>query len=144
MTYYMYFIQTLIIRCTVSEILAPIDHKVPSWTFLTLKITFRVSPYLTYFNTGLVSQQRRHMMQYIWAALCYYWIISITRIGVFAQGHCVYPRIGWPKITFDCISRHFRSIHNYFLNVFTKFSPENHFQSHFSPFQINAQLQFFC
>ena len=27
MTYYMYFIQTFIIRCTVSEILAKIDHK---------------------------------------------------------------------------------------------------------------------
>ena len=30
MTYYMYFIQTFIIRCTVSEILAKIDHK-PFW-----------------------------------------------------------------------------------------------------------------
>ena len=39
MTYYMYFIQTLIIRCTVSEILAEVDHKGPNWTFLTLKMT---------------------------------------------------------------------------------------------------------
>ena len=46
MTYYMYFIQTFIIRCTVSEILAEIDHKGPNWTFLTLKMTFRVIPYL--------------------------------------------------------------------------------------------------
>ena len=30
MTYYMYFIQTFIIRCTVSEILAKIDHKGPN------------------------------------------------------------------------------------------------------------------
>ena len=50
MTYYMYFIQTFIIRCTVSEILAEIDHKGPNWTFLTLKMTFRVIPYLSYFT----------------------------------------------------------------------------------------------
>ena len=52
----MYFIQTLIIRCTVSEILAEIDHKGPNWTFQTLKMTFRVIPYLSYYRTGLVSQ----------------------------------------------------------------------------------------
>ena len=78
-----------------------------------------------------------------------------------AGGH-----FGWPKITFDHISRHFRSIRNFYL-FFTKwlliaflaisdqyatfFSPqngcqrpfwmtENRFQSHFSPFQINTQL----
>ena len=77
MTYYMYFIQTLIIGCTISEILAEIDHKGPNWTFRTLKMTFRVIPYLSYYRTGLVSQQRSYMMQYIWAALRYYWIISI-------------------------------------------------------------------
>ena len=49
MTYYMYFIQTLI-RCTVSEILAEIDHKCPNRTFLTLKMTFRVIPQLSYFR----------------------------------------------------------------------------------------------
>ena len=64
MTYYMYFIQTFIIRCTVSEILAEIDHKGPNWTFLTLKITFRVIPYLSYFRARLVSQRRSYMMQY--------------------------------------------------------------------------------
>ena len=63
MTYYMYFIQTFIIRCTVSEILAKIYHKGPYWTFLTLKMTFRVIPYLSYFRAGLVSQQRSYMMQ---------------------------------------------------------------------------------
>ena len=36
-----------------------------------------------------------------------------------ASGH-----FGWPKITFDRISRHFRSIRNfYFLNLFTKWLP---------------------
>ena len=69
MTYYMYFIQTFMIRCTVSEILAEIDNKGPNWTFLTLKMTFRVIPYLSYFRAGLVSQQRSCMMQYIWALL---------------------------------------------------------------------------
>ena len=47
------------------------------WTSLTLKMTFRVILYLSYFRAGLVSQQRSYMMQYIWAALRYYWIISI-------------------------------------------------------------------
>ena len=59
MTYYMYFIQTLIIRCTVSEIFAEIDIKDPNWTFLTLKMTFRVS---SYFRTGLISRQRSYMI----------------------------------------------------------------------------------
>ena len=72
MTYYMYFRQTFIIRCTVSEILAEIDHKGSNLTFQTLKMTFIVIPYLSYFRTGLVSQQTNHMMQNIWAALRYY------------------------------------------------------------------------
>ena len=65
---------------------------------------------------------------------------------------------GLPKFTFDRISRHFRSIRNFFfLNLFSKWQPaailevpfepfwmtENHFRSHFSPFQINTQLFFF-
>ena len=70
---------------------------------------------------------------------------------------------GWPKITFDRISRHFRSIRNYLFTKWlpaailddrkvTHFSPfqintpfwmtGNHFLSHFSPFQINTQLLF--
>ena len=74
----MYFIQTLIMWCTVSDIwAAAIDHQCANWTFLTLKITFRMNPYLSYFRTGLVSPQISYMMQYIWAALHYYWIISI-------------------------------------------------------------------
>ena len=64
-----------------------------------------------------------------------------------AGGH-----FGWPKITFECISGHFRSIRNFFfLNLFfileVPFGPfwmtKNHFRSHFSPFQINTQLFFF-
>ena len=63
-----------------------------------------------------------------------------------AGGH-----FGWPKITFDRISRHFRSIRNFnFVGKFYKMAggghfrlPQNHFWSHFSPFQINTQLFFF-
>ena len=47
MIYYVYFIQTLIIRCIVSAILAEIDQKGPLWTF-------RVIPCLSKFRTGLV------------------------------------------------------------------------------------------
>ena len=53
---------------------------------------------------------------------------------------------GWPKTTFDRISRHFRSIRNFFFSqngcrrLF--WMTENHFWSHFSPFQINTQLFF--
>ena len=53
MTYHMYFIHTLIIRCTVSEILAEIDHKGPNWTILTSKMITRVIPYLSYFMKGI-------------------------------------------------------------------------------------------
>ena len=45
----MFFIETLVIVCTVSETLAQIDYKGPNWTFLTLKRIFRVSPHLSYF-----------------------------------------------------------------------------------------------
>ena len=51
MTYYMCFIQTFIIRCTVSEILAEIDHKCPNRTFVTLQMTFKLIPCLSYFMT---------------------------------------------------------------------------------------------
>ena len=85
-----------------------------------------------------------------------------TRIGVFAQGqilcispnglqtaHCDAPHtpppyFGWPKMNLDRISRHFRSILNfYFCHKMAAFwMTENHFRSHFSPFQINTQLCF--
>ena len=47
------------------------------FTTMPLLGTFRVIPYLSYFRTGLVSQQRSYITQQIWAALCYYWIITI-------------------------------------------------------------------
>ena len=63
-----------------------------------------------------------------------------------AGGH-----FGWPKITFDRISHHFRSIRNfYFFIFFRKLAAGGHFgrkslsiTSHFSPFQINTQIWFF-
>ena len=64
-----------------------------------------------------------------------------------AGGH-----FGWPKITFDRISRHFRWIRNFIFFEFcfqkVRFGlflmTENHFRSHLSPFQINTQLFFKC
>ena len=54
---------------------------------------------------------------------------------------------GWPKITFDCISRHLRSMRHFYLFIFSQngcrgpiWMIENHFWSHFSPFQINTQI----
>ena len=72
---------------------------------------------------------------------------SIRNLNFFhkmvAGGH-----FGWPKITFDRISHHFRSIRNFYF--FSQngcrrpfWMTENHFRSHFSPFQINTQLWFF-
>ena len=59
-----------------------------------------------------------------------------------ASGH-----FGWPKITFDRISHHFRSIRNFFFSQNGCQRPfwmtENHFWSHFWPFQINTKLWFF-
>ena len=58
-----------------------------------------------------------------------------------AVGH-----LGCPKITFDQISRHIRSIQNFFFSQNGCRQPfwmtENHFWSHYSPFQINTQLFF--
>ena len=53
---------------------------------------------------------------------------------------------GWPKITFNRISRHFRSVCFFSQNGcrWPFWMTENHFRSHFSPFQINTQLWFFC
>ena len=60
-----------------------------------------------------------------------------------AGGH-----FGWPKITFERISRHFRSICTVDF-LFTQngcqrsfWIIENRFRLHFSPFQINTQLLF--
>ena len=55
---------------------------------------------------------------------------------------------GRPKIAFDHISHHFRSIRNFYFfsqngcwRLF--WMNENHFRLHFSPFQINTQLFFY-
>ena len=74
----------------------------------------------------------------------FYFVYIFYKIA--AGGH-----FGWPKITFDRISRHFRSIRNFlFCLHFLQNSrrrpfwmTENHFRSHFSPFQINTQLFIF-
>ena len=81
MTYFMYFIQTLIIRCTVFDIFAEIDLKDPNWTFLALKMTFGVIPYLSYFGTGFVSQQRSYMI-HVYGQLTCRWILSIRGLSV--------------------------------------------------------------
>ena len=46
MTLYVCFIETLVISCTVPEILTHIDHKGPNLTFPTFKMAFRVIPHL--------------------------------------------------------------------------------------------------
>ena len=59
------FHRTMAIEFTMSEILAQIDYKGPNWTILTLKMTFRVIPHLSYFRTEFVSHQSSHTMQYL-------------------------------------------------------------------------------
>ena len=56
MTLYMCFTETLVIACTVCEILAQIDHQGPNWTLLTLDMTFRVIPHLSYSKTGFTTK----------------------------------------------------------------------------------------
>ena len=57
---------------------------------------------------------------------------------------------GCPKLTFDGISGHFRSIRNFFFKTFFQngrrrpfWIPEIHFWTHFWPFQIDMQLFIF-
>ena len=59
MTSYICFVETLVIACNVSEILAQIDHKVPNWTFLTLKMTFKMTRYHSKLRTVLVSPPKK-------------------------------------------------------------------------------------
>ena len=73
----------------------------------------------------------------------FFWIFISKWLPASILGH-----FGWPKITFDRISSHFRSIRNiYYFSQNGCHRPfwmtENHFWSHFSPFQINTQLWFF-
>ena len=70
--------------------------------------------------------------------------------------YCVYPQMVycrlplWMTETFDRISLHFRSIWNFFFFYFFSqngcwrpfWMTDNHFRSHFSPFQISMQLFF--
>ena len=53
----------MVIACTVSEILAQIDHPGPNWTYLTMKMTFRVITLHSYFGTVFILQQTSYMMQ---------------------------------------------------------------------------------
>ena len=56
MTLYMYFIQTLVTACTVSEI---IDNKGLNWTFLTLKINFIIqSTPLKFENSTRITSEK--------------------------------------------------------------------------------------
>ena len=62
-----------------------------------------------------------------------------------AGGH-----FGYPKLTFDGISGHFRSIRNFFFKIFLQnghrrpfWMSEIHFWTHFWPFQIDMQLFLF-
>ena len=88
-----------------------------------------------------------------WITEDHFWFLAITdqyATSFFhkmaASGH-----FRWPKITFDRISHHFRSIRNfYYFDFFSQngcrrpfWMTKNHFQSHFSPFQINTQLLLF-
>ena len=93
--------------------------------------------------------------------------------GFFFHKMAAGDHFGWPKITFNRITRHFRSIRNFhfglpkitFNRITCHFRPtrnfsffwfffqngrrrpfwttENHFWSHYSPFQINTPLFFF-
>ena len=71
-----------------------------------------------------------------------------TQLWFFFHQMAAGGHFGWLKITFDGISRQFRSMHNFLF--FSQngcrrpfWMTENHFPSHFSLFQINMQLKFF-
>ena len=104
--------KTLIIRCTVSEIWAEIDHKGRNWTILTLKMTFWVIPYISYFRTGLVSQQRSYIMPKMCVALRYYWITSII------MRKCAKPELS--DIEDDHLNESMKSISWQLINIIPK------------------------
>ena len=54
-----------------------------------------------------------------------------TQLWFFFHKMAAGGHFGWPKITFECISRHFRSICNFFLFwiLFSKWPPASHFGS---------------
>ena len=90
MTLYMCFIETLVMTCTVSEILALIDHKSPNWTFLTLKVTFRVILHLSYFRTGLVSHKA-----YTWCKNVYGTSLLLNNINNYLKIGQTWPFWPW-------------------------------------------------
>ena len=51
--------KTLLIACTVSEILTQIDHQGPNWTFLTLEMTCRVIPHLSFFYDRIICTTKK-------------------------------------------------------------------------------------
>ena len=59
MIYYMCFIYILAITFTVSDKLVQIYHKGPNLTFLTFKMTLRVTAHHLYFRTALTSPQMK-------------------------------------------------------------------------------------
>ena len=72
--------------------------------------------------------------------------LQINRHFFFVHKMAAGGHFGWPKITFNRISRHFRSKRNFFSQNGCRrpfWITENHFGSHFSPFQINTQLYCF-
>ena len=148
----------------ISSNIATIPCQIPEHT--TAFVGFHVFPCLP--QRGRVAPSERSRLPLRGLVLSTRGVI--TRIDAFAQGqllcisanglqpgHLDAPHFGWPKITFDRISHHFRSMRN--LNFFLRKSlliafyknnsqndcrsikmaafwmTENHFRSHFSAFQ---------
>ena len=122
------------------------DRKSLSITFLTIS-----DPYATYIffkfhkmaaggHFGWTENHlRSHFSPFQINMKLFYFVHKMA-----AGGH-----FGWPKITFDRISRHFRSIRNFCFLICSQngcwrpfWMAENHLRSHFSPFQINTQFFF--
>ena len=62
---YVFFIQTLVIACTVFNILAQTHHKCTNGTSKILKVTFKVTQHHDLFlKTALVSPKRKYMILY--------------------------------------------------------------------------------
>ena len=60
------------------------------------------------------------------STMCYQWLLYEVDRPFWKSdlGH-----FGWPKITFECISRHFRTIRNFFFFFFFKMAAGGHFAS---------------
>ena len=97
------------------------------------KITFdRISAisdqYATLFFTKWLQRPFWMTENHLWSYFSPFQISTQLRFflnfhKIAAGGH-----FGWPKMTFDCISRHFRSIRNFdFFLIFTKWLASSHF-----------------